>query len=461
MTTMKRSLTMLFRALALIGSFRRARAGNITLIVAFSAMPLVGIVGLTTDYSLMLSAKAKLDHAADAAVIAAITGTQTYLTNYTGSADVTAAAEAAGAVQGLAQFNANTGTIPSGTLTLTNPQVTLSGQVLTGTVSYSFTMPTVFMKMFGMRMATLSGSSTSSLTLPGYSNIYMLIDVSSSMGIGATLSDQQKVYNVTGGCAVACHYTGTTTTARLAGATLRIDVAKQAVIAALQQMQNSPTASKYKVAIYTMSDILTQVYPLSSNLSGAIAAVNTLDISNTNNDGGTDTSYALTQLNNQLPALGNGRTAATAQGTLMLITDGVQDSDMKYLSFGSWLDNSDPNFSTYSPCTQSKCQYFPTFGITVEAFDPTACAPIKAKQYTVQTLNVQYLVPPSNLQSSTPALNDVFTYIQQYLLQSIPANMAACATSPASAYSASTPAEITVAVASMFASVGTMARITQ
>ena len=456
---------MLSRLASLFRSFAGDRVGNVAVITAFAALPLVGITGLAIDYSTEVTVKTKLDHAADAAALAGITTAQTYLASYAGSGDVTAAALAAGQTQGLAQFKSNTGTIPSGTLQNPTVTVTSSGQTLTGTATYSFTMPTVFMRALGISTMSFSGSATSSLTVTGYNNIYVVIDTSSSMGIGATLADQQIVYKVTGGCAVACHYSGTTTTARSAGATLRIDVAKSAVKTAIDQLiqiQNTQAyaAGKYKIAIYTMSNSLTNVFPLSSNLASAKTAVDSIDISNANRDGGTDTTDTLTQLQN-LAAPGNGLTSTAPLGTIMLITDGVQDSDMKVASGGNFVDSSDPNFTVFSPCVKATCQAFPSFGIVVEAFDPTKCTPLKNKGFKIMTLNVQYLVPPSNLQSSTSALNEVFTYIQNYLISSIPTNMAACATSTSNAYVANTPSEIQSAVSTMFASVASVARLTQ
>ncbi|MDR3460879.1 MAG: hypothetical protein P4L76_01020, partial [Beijerinckiaceae bacterium] len=153
----------------------------------------------------------------------------------------------------------------------------------------------------------------------------------------------------------------------------------------------------------------------------------------------------------------------TAQGTVMLITDGVQDSDWKTGSAGNWSDGYDSNFTPYSPCVNATCEELTGFAVPIyiQAFNPANCAAIKTKNYTMMTLNVQYIVPPSNLQSSSSVLNDVFTYINTYLISSISTNMASCATSSSYAYSANTPAEIETAVATMFASAAVKARITQ
>lgn len=464
--------------------FAAGRTGNVAMIFALAALPLMGSVGLAVDYGSMLSVKAKLDQAADAAAIAGIAGTQTYLKQYTGQGSPTSAAITAGESQATAQFNANTGRLANGTLTSSQIRVARSGPVLTGTVSYSYTMPTFFMAVLGSRNVTFSGTSTSTLTMPTYVNLYIILDNSSSMGIGATANDQKIVYNTTKNkltssdaayaCAIACHYantntsspmTDTTAMVRNAGASLRIDAAKQAIYSALGQI---PTSSTVQIGVYTMSNGLTKVFPTSSMaaVSNDITTArtyfapkstnaNSIDLSNANNDGGTDTTDALKTLNNALPTPGDGLTQATALGYVMLITDAVQDSDSKnWVTSGTYKntyqDKADPNFSAFSPCNQSSCWLDPTFNLYFESFDPAQCAPLKTKGYTMMTLDAEYLVPDPTMQSTKQSLKDVFTYIQTYLISSTAANMQTCATSADYAFKATTPDQIAAKTTEMF-----------
>ncbi|KJR42075.1 secreted protein, partial [Candidatus Magnetoovum chiemensis] len=55
-----------------IRAFRRDKRGNIALLFALTLVPMVYSVGAVIDYTLMTSAKAKLDAAADSAVLAAV-----------------------------------------------------------------------------------------------------------------------------------------------------------------------------------------------------------------------------------------------------------------------------------------------------------------------------------------------------------------------------------------------------
>ena len=64
------SFTKLRHVFAHLGALRRDRSGNMTLIAALTAVPLVMAVGIAVDYSRAASAKADLQEAMDAAVLA-------------------------------------------------------------------------------------------------------------------------------------------------------------------------------------------------------------------------------------------------------------------------------------------------------------------------------------------------------------------------------------------------------
>ncbi len=456
------------RVMRRIRSWARDRRGNVAVLFGLAALPLIGVVGLAIDYGFMLSVKARLDLAADAGAIAGAAGANTYFTAYTGAGDPTSAAAAAGQAQATAQFNSNKGALPAnGTLTAVASSVSRSNSTITSTMSYSLTMPSLFMAVLGTKTVTVAGASTATVTLPTYVNVFIILDNSESMGIGATSADQTIVNAISPGCAIACHYPGsdTATSARAAGATLRIDAAKSAVYAAISAIPNNST---YQVAVYTMSDKFTNVYALSNNITGAKAYFNSvqnnassIDLAADANDGGTDVTNAMNSLYTILKNLkasgtsvtpGDGLTPQTAQGIVMLITDAVQDSDEKVLSGGNYVDQNDPDFTVFSPCNQSSCWYDSTFGVYMEAMDPTKCTQIKNLGYTMVTLDVNYLIPPVAMQNDAN-FETVFTYIQSYLLSSITTNMSSCATSPSYAFSATTPAQLTSALQSMFAAI--------
>ncbi len=284
-----------------------SRSGSVGIIFGLAIIPLVGVTGLAIDYSYMLSIKSKVDLASDAAAIAGITGAQNYIKNYTGTGDPTAAAQLAGQAMAATQFAVNTGSLPPGakpSATTPGIAVNIVGGVVTSQVQASYTMPTLFMAVLGSPTMTSATSSTATSNVATFVNIFVVIDNSQSMGIGAEQSDQQIIYNASTnsqyvksssdrayGCAIACHYSGNsgaydggqmststdlTSAVRSLGATLRIDIAKSAISTALQQI----AAGNINVAVFTTSSTLTQVYPLPS--SGAAYTCETTGLSPAN-----------------------------------------------------------------------------------------------------------------------------------------------------------------------------------
>ncbi len=100
---------MFDRLQASLRRYASDQGGAVAVLVALMAIPLFGAVGLALDYNMALTARAKLDQAADAAVIAGVTTAQNYVQGYTGIDNPYAAAIAAAKTQAQAQFTANAG----------------------------------------------------------------------------------------------------------------------------------------------------------------------------------------------------------------------------------------------------------------------------------------------------------------------------------------------------------------
>ena len=89
-----------------------------------------------------------------------------------------------------------------------------SGQVITANISYQAQSPNVFGALANVANMNISHSAASSLTLPSYLNFYLLLDVSGSMGIPSTDSEQTRLAAINpdfrdlypGGCTIACHF---------------------------------------------------------------------------------------------------------------------------------------------------------------------------------------------------------------------------------------------------------------
>jgi Flp pilus assembly protein TadG len=210
------SASPLRRARSLIARFGSSQRGNVAIICALCTLPLVSAIGCVVDYSMASTIKTKLQAAADAATLAAVSINSPVITtakSMTGGGTVSN-----GSTTAVNYFNANLTTAPADTgysgLT-SNATVTKSGQVVTAALTFSASVPTYFMGILGFRNIAIAGSSTASYSLPTYIDFYLMLDVSGSMSFPSTTAEQQRLIAVNpddiglypGGCQFACHFT--------------------------------------------------------------------------------------------------------------------------------------------------------------------------------------------------------------------------------------------------------------
>ena len=203
---------MPINACALISRFATDARGNMAINFALTILPIVGAIGCATDYSLASRMKAKLQSAADAASLAPVSKNSA---GYNAAVLMTSdGAVPAGVTEANAIFNGNVSTFSGySNLAVTN-SVTKTGATLNSTVQFSASISTLFLGVLGYNSLTLSGSSTSSASLPLYLDFYLLLDVSGSMGLPSTTSEAQRLQAVnpdlytyyTSGCTFACHF---------------------------------------------------------------------------------------------------------------------------------------------------------------------------------------------------------------------------------------------------------------
>ncbi len=193
--------------------------GNVAIITALASLPMIAAVGCVIDYTDASMIKTKLQAAADAAALAAISNNSPLITaakSMTGNGTVT---DTGNYTQNF--FNSNLSSAPENTgytgLTST-ASVTKNGMKLTSKVTFSANVPTTFMGIAGFKNVAISGSSTASYTMYTYIDFYLLLDVSGSMSFPSTAAEQARLMAVNpddlhgsngypGGCTFACHFT--------------------------------------------------------------------------------------------------------------------------------------------------------------------------------------------------------------------------------------------------------------
>ncbi len=192
------------------------RRGNIAVISAISAIPVVAAIGCVVDYSTAAMIKTKLQAAADAATLAAVSANSPVVA--TAKAMTANGTVANGQTYTQNFFDSNLSTAPAN-VGYNSPTRTASvsktGTTINATLSYTATVPTFFLGMIGHSTIAVSGNSTSSYTLPSFIDFYLMLDVSASMGMPSTAAEQTRLQtvnpdNVTeypSGCTFACHFT--------------------------------------------------------------------------------------------------------------------------------------------------------------------------------------------------------------------------------------------------------------
>jgi Flp pilus assembly protein TadG len=184
----------------------RNRRGNVSMMYALVAPVLVFGGGAAIDYGRAAQIHTKLNAAADAAALAALTPAML-------QQSTTVAQDAA-----VNMFNGLTENIPG--LTANATQVTVSVTVgataLTRNVevSYSSSVNTIFAQVLHVNALQVAGVSEASAQAPPNIDFYVLLDNSPSMALPATADGITQMEGLTknqisGGCAFACHQANT------------------------------------------------------------------------------------------------------------------------------------------------------------------------------------------------------------------------------------------------------------
>lgn len=362
------------------------KRGNIAVTFAIAVMPILAGVGCAVDYSRAAAMRSKLQSAIDSASVASISrNSPAYVAagNMTSDGDITKGENDAKKV-----FNGNMANTTGYTLVSLTTDVKKAGNELTSTVTFNVTVDNTFMGVMGQPKMTLTGKSVAKSSLPNYIDFYLLLDNSSSMGVGATPADVAKmVANTSDQCAFACHDNSDANNyynlAKRLGVTMRIDTLRLAT----QQLMDTATdtrtfSDQFRMAIYDFGASITtsslrQLFALSSSLSSAKSAANNIDLMTINyqgelNDMGTSFSAIFPTLNLAITNPGNG-TSGSPLKYLFFVSDGVADEN---------------NPACLKPTTDGKrCQ---------SPINPALCKTLKDRGIKVAVLYTTYLALPTN-----------------------------------------------------------------
>ena len=407
--------------------------GTVAILFGISLIPTVGLIGLGIDYSAFNTAQRKLNAAADAVVLDAVArSSNSNLSQPTQD-------------WATSTFNAIAGHIGNVSVTDVKINSQSADGNLTVKVTYTAVMNTWFGKIFNVPIFNINGSASSISSHQNYANFYFMLDNSPSMGFAATNDDISALQSKTPDrCAFACHkhtfysgqITGDDTTdyyhiAKNNGINTRIDLLRTSTQQILTTALNKEGSSQqYKSAVYTFSDVLQTIAPLSSDLSAVKAGVGNVDLAYAYFDqrnSQTDFDTALQYMNNIVGTGGDGSNSASPNKYLLIVTDGVQDQPVGSASgSGDRPDHKpSPNQSQTSPPSDAMPNLANThtgnvsgggYKRSISALSSDQCDKIKANNVKIAILYTQYIAQTSDdLYNSNvaPIINNVQPQLQQ------------------------------------------------
>lgn len=280
--------------------------------VGVTCLVLVALLGSGIDYGRARADQATLDTALDAAVLAAAQAIRQ--ADAQGLSD--AKARKAGRAAGVAAFRS----FAAGTIAATGAEaaftITLNGRNVSVNGTYTADTRTTVMQLIQIPKMHLTGQSAANLDLSVQIDIYLLIDVSGSMAIGATQADIQALQNNLG-CAFACHdgapVNGTALDgyqwAKANGIKLRLQEMNEGILDFVTWLQTQPNVAKrVRIAIYAFSTTLTKVLDVTSDLSRVASNLPQAPSTSGEHDGATLWAESLAQFTPLVGSAGDGIT---------------------------------------------------------------------------------------------------------------------------------------------------------
>ncbi len=415
--TCLKPLCALFRRLG------QERRGNFAIITALLLAPLMAAVGFSVDLSHAYSLRASMREAADAAILDALSDSA--LEQIYKGAAITPEQLKRLAVRAEQNFDdimprkalMETGASPSAT-------VSIAGNQINATLTYSGAMRTEFLRLFGFSALGISGKAQSRANLPQFTDVNILIDNSPSMLIAANDAERAKLMRVTGdyarrnnrpmdvnGCAFACHdldpdpetVMNYYDLARSAGIRLRIDTVKSALLELLDAASSTASqGNQFRYSLYDFGDSMTTImtnYVMNrlknetdvAKVKAAVAMEQpmTTPYADFIGKAGSSPEMALEELQLSIPRGGDGTTEASRKQLLIFFTDGVSNSRSVFNCAG---------------------QRWPPYGQCTGPFQPAICDQLKRRGIRIAILHTAYLPIPSSpyfIQRVAPVLPQI------------------------------------------------------
>jgi Flp pilus assembly protein TadG len=391
--------------------FRKAKRGNVLMLTGLSIIPLTSAVGISVDYARAARLQTKLNAAADAAVLAAVS--QSSIKKTTAEAKTIATNLFNVQATGL-----NEVIYDPATLSVSVVDINGANTNRQATVTYTAQSKNFFGALLGKSTIVVGGTSKSNATVAPNIDFYLMLDTSPSMALPATSAGIATMKAKTGDCAFACHQTdvsGADTVveggvrmsyysyARTQNLVLRTDLIPEAVKDLVEVAKTAATqnATTYRMALahfdYTYHTLVagpTNLDTVKSQVSNAVLLPycrnNQRVCGTSDNDQATDFTGAFTGALAQLPATsGNGTNQAgdTPQAMLFIVTDGMRDENSSGRKMG--------------PIPTSQCTTIKNRGVRIAILYTEYLPDSATGSWSITNVRTPYLDAPEKI---SPAL---------------------------------------------------------
>ena len=419
------------------------------MMTGFAIIPLVGATGMGIDYARAARVETKLNAAADAAALAAVSKPMSTKTNDEAKAYARSV------------FMQQVATIPGLNFSATDLVITVTNtngvsENRTVSVNYSAQSPNLFGRLLGLETLQLGGTAGSAAARQPDIDFYLMLDTSPSMALPATQAGITTMTTKTGGCAFACHQTDLSgpdtvkdsngnnisyyTYARSQNLVLRTDLVKEAVqdVADLAVTTAAANNASYRFALAEFN----KTYTKRVNTPSAPAVVKA-DVANvqllsycrnsqqvcgvSDDDTASNFTGAFSGALAHMPTVsgqGSRVGADTPQAMLFIVTDGMRDEQNSGRKMG--------------PIPTAQCNTIKNRGIKIAVLYTEYLPEAASDSWSIANIRTPYLTPTDKI--SPPLI--------------------ACA-SPGLYFKVTTGSNISVALQTLFKQAVANARLTQ
>lgn len=376
--------------------YGRDCSGQFAIMFALSSLFLLAGGIFVIDFNKTLNAKTELRASADAAMLAGLHAIE--------NSDLTKDNEKIKLATATADsvFKSQLGGAYAGATLKTKFKIHKG--VVSGVGKYNFENPSAFSSGFG-QMLEINDEVSVTYSAQEYLDIVFLIDISASMGIGATKADQNLMYSgmydsgSSSGCAFACHtpkndYEAqfSPAKARGLGAQLKIDVVREAALDALSNLEGRVLPGVARVSVYTFDNNLYELVAPTTDIDAVMTELDNLDVaqydaSRANEYGGTYIRQAMVDLETRFSP-GAGTSPADRKAFLIFFSDGMENAT--WHSQNAYFSDGSPQFKVNGTKLTGWVDSSINYDGFMQVFDHKACNILKRDGFEIYSVQSVY-----------------------------------------------------------------------